>query len=138
MRTDNLATTIQDLREMAKKDPSTPITNAIAYLDIFLEELCTKELPSSQLSAGAIHHRMVCPLPDWESFHDQMMVKICSDFEVKIDELLANYEEVYGLEKVTYDELSEFIERNAGIAKITHGNSQVECYGYKIYKKKVR
>lgn len=138
MRLDNLATTIQDLREMAEKEPSTPITNAIAYLDIFLEKLCTKELPSSHISAGTLHHSMICPLPDWESFGDEYMVKIRSDFEVKIDELLANYEEAYGLEPVTNDELSEFVERVGDIAKTMHGKSQVEFHGYKIYKKKER
>lgn len=137
MRLDNLATTIQDLREMAEKEQSTPITNAIAYLDIFLEKLCTKELPSSHLSFGTLHHRMVCPLPEWESFHDQVMVKICSDFEVKIDELLENYEEAYGLEPVTNEELSEFMERVGDTVKYNHGKDQFQFHGYKIYKKKV-
>ena len=138
MRLDNLATTIQDLREMAEKDPSTPVTNAIAYLDIFLEKLCTAELSSSCISAGTIRHSIICPLPEWEYNQDVIMAKIRSDFEVKIDELLANYEKVYGLEPVTNDELSEFVERVGDIAKTMRGKSQMEYRGWKIYKKKVR
>ena len=138
MRLDNLASTIQDLREMAKKEPSTPIINAIAYLDIFLEKLCTKELPPSYITAGTIHHRMILPESDWQYSQDVLMAKICSDFEVKIDELLANYEEVYGLEPVTYEEMSDVFTRCGDKAKYMHGKEQVRYMGWKIYKKKER
>ena len=138
MRLDNLATTIQDLREMAEKDPSTPITNAIAYLDIFLEKLCTKELPPSYLSAGTLHHSIVCPLSEWESYSDEITAKIRSAFEVKIDELLANYEEAYELEPVTVAEVEKYIEFPYLSCLPPDKDGQAEFMGYKIYKKKVR
>ena len=138
MRTDKLETTIQDLRRIEEKEPNTAIHNAIVYLDLFLEKLLTKELPPSYISAGTLHHRMVCPLPEWESFQDQVMVKICSDFEVKIDELLENYEEAYGLEPVTYEEMDAAFEAYCNCAKYMHGKDQVRFFGWKYYKKKVR
>ena len=138
MRTDKLEATIQDLRRLEEKEPNAIIDDAITYLELFLEKLRTKELPPSYLSAGTLHHRMICPVPEFETNQDRFMAKICSDFEIKIDELLENYEEVYGLEPVTYEELSEFMEIVGDTVKYMHGKDHFQFYGYKIYKKKVR
>ena len=127
---------------MAEKDPSTPITNAIAYLDIFLEKLCTRAIKVETLPDGTLRHSLICPLYEWKSCSDEIMVKIQSDFDVKIDELLANYEDAYGLEPVTDDDIRPYLNYGLfanNVMRISRdGNGQILCKGYKIYKKKVR
>ena len=134
---ENIASTIQDLRRIVKDEPSTPIENAISYLDMFLEKLCTHELPEKHTKGLVMHRELIYPLLTYNKTSNLVWAKLRMEAEVQIDELLSNYEESYGLEPVTVAEVEPFLNFEV-VNKDGNEHEQVHFKGYKIYKKKVR
>ena len=139
VRIESLAMTIQDLRRMAEKEPSTVVDNAVRYLSIFLEKLCTHELPNESGKGFEMHREVIYPLLEYETFNDVIWAKIRADVEVSIDSLLSNYEEAYGFEPVTIEESMPFWNEDIMKVSFIHRyDEQLQFMGYKIYKKKVK
>ena len=140
MNTANIASTISDLRRLREQEgPSTVIDNAIAYLDRYLEQLCTHELPTERGRGFQMHRELIYPLYEYDSYSDIIWAKVRADVEVSIDEFLSNYESVYGFEPVIIrDALPYFDKDKIKGSFIRRYDDQLEFRGYKIYKKKVR
>ena len=122
---------------MVKDEPSTPIENAIMYLDMFLEKICTHELPEEHTRGLVMHRAVIYPLQEYEACSDVIWAKIRADVQVSIDDLLSNYEESYGFEPVTVAEVEPFLNFEV-INRDGNEHEQVHFKGYKIYKKKVK
>lgn len=138
MKIENLASCIRNLREIAKEKPNAIIDSAILYLDIFLEKLCTKEIVVEEFPTGTLRMDIIIPAYEFEigmeNFYSE---KIKASFEYKMDEILANYEQVYGLEPVTVEDALPYLN-TPNYVEIQPSDEQMQMYGYKIYKKKVR
>lgn len=138
LTTSNLATTIRDLRTIAEREPSTVFDNAVYYLGLFLEKLCTREIEIEELPAGTLRHVLIFPLLEYEGCEDAVMAKIRSDFEPDIDRLLSNFEEAYGLEPLNYSEIEPYMNSDMFSYRERNPEGQVMFKGRKVYLKRVR
>ena len=142
MALDKLAKCIQDLRKLNDESPNETIQDAAYYLDIFLENLITKEIKVEKYGAGTLRMNMICPPDDLieSGLMDWTTRKIQASFEWEMDKVLSNYEEDYGLEPFTYKDAKLFCNAMDLLTKcFPHDDKdQVHFYGYKIYKKKIR
>lgn len=142
MALDKLAKCIQDLRKLNDESPNETIQNATYYLDIFLEKLITKEIEVKKYGAGTLRMNMILPPDDLieSGLMDWTTRKIQASFEWEMDKVLSNYEEDYGLEPFTDEdakELRKCMDIFSGDIPVDP-NGQVQFFGYKIYKKKIR
>ena len=136
---ENIVSCIQDLREIVKNEPNPAVSNAIGYLDLFLEKLCTHELPEERTDGLRLRREVIYPLPEYNLFSSTIWAKLRLDMEVKLDELLSNYEHEYGFEPVMDTEAQPFLDDSLKLAIMHSKNDrQLELRGYKIYKKKVK
>ncbi len=142
MALDKLAKCIQDLRKLNDESPNETIQNAAYYLDIFLEKLITKEIEVKKYGAGTLRMNMILPPDDLieSGLMDWTTRKIEASFEWKMDQVLSNYEQNYGLEPFTYKDAELLCNARDVITKgfPKDDKEQVQFFGHKIYKKKIR
>lgn len=142
MALDKLAKCIQDLRKLNDESPNETIQNATYYLDIFLEKLITKEIEVKKYGAGTLRMNMICPPDDLieSGFMDWTARRIEASFEWEMDKVLSNYEKDYGLEPFTNEDAKNLrMCMDVITGEFPHDNNgQVQFFGNKIYKKKIR
>ena len=76
------------------------MSDALAYL----REYLSVESVDYPLPCGTLHFRAMIPAEDYKAYPDLLFRRIRADIEIKMDELLRNYEQAYGLEPVTFEE----------------------------------
>lgn len=136
-RLDNLATCIRDLREIAKKEPNTVIDTACSYLSLFLEKLCTHELPAERRDGIQMHREVIYPLYEYENFSEIIWAKIRADVQIDLEKFLTNFEKEAGFRPVTNAEADKLLHFS-DIIRVSGLNpdDQLQFMGYRIYKKR--
>ena len=115
------------------------IAAAIHELRNYMDELRTERI-TEVTPIGVIQSVVRFPIEDdpklnqkWE---DLAMAEIRSSFSVWTDKILERFEEAYGLEPVTYEEMLSVIRRSHDFFDYMNGKEQVRYRGWKIYKKR--
>ena len=102
----------------------------------YLKEYRSLNIREEHLPIGTLHFRSLIPANEWDKGAESLMlVQIEADLQVKIDELLRNYEQAYGLEPVTIREALPYL-KGMNYMVIQPSEEQMQMRGYKIYKKR--
>ena len=132
---ENVAREIKALRELYEKEPNNVIHRAISMLDMYLENLTVEEITNKPFYHGVLKCKKRYPVIDiYDEALNYEMKEIEAEFELKIDEMLSNYEYAYQLEPVTEKEAALYLK----VLPRIPGERQLTFNGYKIYKKKVK
>ena len=111
------------------------MSDALAYL----QEHRSETYCEHQSTGAILHIRSMIPAEEWEKCADLMLKMIKADVQIKIDELLRNYEQAYGFEPVTIIEAEPFLRENLyDVMPYLDMGNQIQVRGYKIYKKRIR
>lgn len=103
----------------------------------YLKEYQSLKTREEHLPIGTLHFRALIPAKEWDKGAESLMLaRIEADLQVKIDELLCNYEQAYGLEPVTIREALPYL-KGPNYMIIQPSEEQMQMRGYKIYKKRV-
>ena len=134
---ENVAREIKDLRELYEKEPNNVIHRAISMLDMYLENLSVEEVIYRPFDYGVLKCKKRYPVIDiYDEALNYEMKEIEAEFELKIDEMLSDYEHAYQLEPVTVKEATPYLDLE--VLPYIPKEHQMIFKGYKIYKKKVK
>lgn len=102
----------------------------------YLKEYHSLKIREEHLPIGTLRFKALIPAKEWDKGAESLMLaQIEADLQVKVDEILRNYEQAYGLEPVTIREALPYL-KGPNYMIIQPSEEQMQIRGYKIYKKR--
>lgn len=113
-------------------DGADAVPDALHYL----KEYHSLKIREEHLPIGTLRFKALIPAKEWDKGAESLMLaQIEADLQIKVDEILRNYEQAYGLEPVTIREALPYL-KGPNYMVIQPSEEQMRVRGYKIYKKR--